>query len=89
MWGIIIITVVALVLSIILTTLYAKFNKNDKSSVYLSYLPGYNCGVCGFGSCEGMSEAMCRDTDNYKKCKPLRGDALERMEEFLKNDKAV
>lgn len=83
MIGILILTVTGLVMSTILVLLDNK-GKYTKSDEFLKYLPGYNCGACGFGSCQGMSEKMVEDIQNYKKCKPLRGEALEKMEEFLK-----
>lgn len=84
MLGILILTITGLIMSIILVLLD---NKDTRSDEFLKHLPGYNCGACGFGSCQGMSEKMVEDIDNYKKCKPLRGEALEKMEEFVKNYK--
>lgn len=72
-------TVIAFIFSIILTILYEKTHHTD----YIKYLPGYNCGACGYGSCKGMSEAMEKNIENYKKCKPLRGEALKKMEEMV------
>lgn len=87
MIGILIMTFVALLLSILLVFVDTfTSSKNQKSEEYLELLPGYNCGACGFGSCKGMSEAMCKNVLNYKKCKPLRGENLEKMEEFLNLD---
>ena len=79
MIGILIMTLLALILSIILVTIYGKTERED----YIKYLPGYNCGVCGFGSCKGMSEAMKQDIANYKKCKLLKGEALVKMEQMV------
>jgi len=80
MIGILIITGFALIASIILVI----FNKQEnKAEEYLKRLPGYNCGACGFGGCKGMSEAMLEDVNNYKKCRPLRGEALKEMEEYI------
>jgi len=50
-------------------------------------LPGYNCGACGFGSCDGMAKAMLENVDNYKKCKPLRGELLKEMETYIQKIK--
>lgn len=82
MKGIIISTSIAFILGIILYVL-DKFLNQKKKKDYLKYLPGYNCGACGYGSCAGMEKAMQEDVMNYKKCKPLRGDALERMKEYI------
>lgn len=80
MIGIFIITVFALIASIILVIFNKPENKADE---YLKRLPGYNCGACGFGGCKGMSEAMLEDVNNYKKCRPLRGEALKEMEDYI------
>lgn len=82
MLGIIIITVFAFLISIILVYLDSD-KKNTKKEEYLKRLPGYNCGACGYGSCEGMAEAMCKKVENYKKCKPLKGEKLKEMEEYI------
>ena len=82
MIGVLIATVIALILGIILVVLDNIF-KLKKKKDYLKYLPGYNCGACGFGSCAGMANAMDDNVENYKKCKPLRGDALKKMEEYI------
>ena len=82
MQGIIILTITGFVMGVILVSLNDLFKKN-KSDDFLKLLPGYNCSSCGFGSCKGMSEAMLKDIENYKKCRPLRGEALKKMEEFI------
>ena len=48
-------------------------------------LPGYNCGACGYGSCAGMAKEMLKNLEAYKKCRPLRGDKLAEMEDFIKH----
>ena len=58
-----------------------------KSEEYLKLLPGYNCGACGFGSCGGMAKKMCEDINNYKRCKPLKGEKLKEMQEYVNNAK--
>ena len=82
MLGILILTITGLIMSIILVLLDSKETKSDE---LLKYLPGYNCGACGYGSCNGMAEKMVENIENYKKCKPLRGEALKNMEEFVSN----
>ena len=79
MIGILIMTILALILGVFLVIIADKTEKPD----YLKYLPGYNCGVCGFGSCKGMSDAMEKDITCYKKCKLLKGEALEKMEQMV------
>lgn len=85
MIGILIMTVLALILSIILVLLDKKANKKSPVDIFLEYLPGYNCGTCGFAGCQGMAEALVNDKDAYKKCKLLKGEKLEELESYLNN----
>ena len=66
-----------------------EFNKsldNKKENNYINYLPGINCGGCGYGSCEGMCKAIEEDFENYKKCRVLRGEKLEKFLKECKKD---
>ncbi len=86
MIGIIILTVVALIISVILVILEDKLNKQDKEfDTIRKLLPGYNCGACGYGSCDGMAKAILDDKEAYKKCKPLHGENKEELEKYLRN----
>lgn len=88
--GIIIMTGIAFIASIILVNVEAFLNQKDElEEEFLKLLPGYNCGSCGFGSCSGMAKAMMENPENYKKCRPLRGDALKEMEAYLRQKKLV
>lgn len=79
MIGIIIITVTAFVFGIVLVLV----DKEDNDKELLEHLPGLNCGTCGFGSCQGMVDAIKENRENYLKCRPLRGQKKEEMEKFL------
>ena len=83
MIGILIVTLTALVLSIIIVFLDSKLSINNKEQNFIDLLPGYNCGACGFGSCSGMAKKMCENINNYKKCRPLKGDKLKKMEDYV------
>ena len=77
------------ILGIVLVSVEQKLSQKDKKEEqYVKMLPGYNCGACGFGSCDGMAKAMLENIDNYKKCKPLRGDALKEMEAYIEKLKS-
>ncbi len=82
MIGILIVTLLAFLLSLIIVVLDSKL-KNNKEEKFLELLPGYNCGACGFGSCSGMAKKMCEDINSYKKCKPLKGEKLKQMEDYV------
>lgn len=69
--------------------IFLEYFLSKKSSVgkekeYLEMLPGYNCGACGYGSCAGMAQAMLKDPEAYKKCKPMKKEMKEKIEEYLK-----
>ena len=87
MIGVLIITFTALILGIILVLTDLFINKKSSNEEeYLKRLPGYNCGACGYGSCAGMASEMCKNIEAYKNCRPLRGDKLKEMEDFLKEN---
>lgn len=88
MIGILIVTITALLLSVILVLTDLFINKKDNNEEeYLNRLPGYNCGACGYGSCSGMACEMLKNIEVYKKCRPLRGEKLKEMEEFIDKKK--
>ena len=83
--GIIIMTLIAFVLSICLVFLDAFLKKeDDKLEDIKSHLPGYNCGACGFGSCEGMAKAITENGESYLLCRPMKQDKKEELERYLK-----
>lgn len=84
MIGVLIITISAFIIGIILVVVDHSMNeKQNHKAQFLELLPGYNCGVCGFGGCQGMSEAMCENIENYKKCRLLKADKLEKMKQYI------
>lgn len=73
MKGILILTLVAFIISIIIVILDATLKKNDELIDEIEKrLPGYNCGGCGCGSCRGMATNILKDPNVYKRCRPLR-----------------
>lgn len=71
----------------ILIFLNGKLNgKEEQKEEILKRLPGYNCGACGFGSCAGMVEAILKNKEAYLKCKPMRKEKKEEMENYLKKN---
>jgi len=81
--GIIIFTLIGLILSTVIVLVDNHFNKENDE--ILNKLPGYNCGACGFGSCQGMQEAILNDKENYKKCKFIKEDAKEYFDNLWQN----
>ena len=89
MIGIFIITVTAFLLAIFIMFISEKFKDDSKDKEFLRLLPGYNCGVCGYGTCQGLAQAMNENPQFYQKCKPLRGEALSEMENYLKGNNLI
>lgn len=69
MIGVICFTIIACVLSTVITILNNYLFKNNKEDEILKMLPGYNCGACGFGSCSGMMHALMKDKNAINKCR--------------------
>ena len=70
MIGVICFTIITFVLSIVIVILNDYlFKRKTKKDKLLELLPGYNCGVCGFGSCSGMCEEIIKDKNAINKCK--------------------
>lgn len=84
--AVVILTSLALIMSILIVVTSSLFNKKkDKSEEILELLPGFNCGSCGHMGCADMARCILENKEEYKKCKPLRGEKLTKMEEYLKN----
>ena len=85
MIGVIYFTIITFVLSILIVFLnnYLFKTKNKKDKL-IELLPGYNCGACGFGSCEGMARELLKDKNALKKCRLIKNK--EEILEFLKNN---
>ena len=84
--GILVTTITALLLSIFLVTLDSFLKKEDnKIEEIKNQLPGYNCGSCGFGSCEGMAKAITENGMNYLACKPMKAEKKKEFELYLKS----
>ena len=80
MIGVICFTVITFVLSLVIVILNDHlFKRKTKKDKLLELLPGYNCGVCGFGSCSGMREELIKDKNVINKCRIIKN-----KEEILK-----
>ncbi len=84
MMGILIITTTAFLLALFIMFISERFKSENEEEQFVKLLPGYNCGVCGYGTCQGLAKEMIKNSIFYQKCKPLRGDALKKMETYLR-----
>lgn len=84
MIGILIITLIAFIISIIIVIIDDKLNIEPKLKKDIEKsLPGYNCGACGFGSCAGMSDKIIEYPLSYHSCRVLK-DKTELFKVFEK-----
>lgn len=83
MIGIIIITIIALLFSIILV--YLESFLDNEETVIAKLLPGYNCGACGYKGCQDLAFHILKDPLLYKRCRVLKGDNLIKMKEYIKS----
>lgn len=86
MIGILVLTSLAFTLSIIIVIISSSFKDDEKIHEIIKRLPGYNCGACGLSGCEDMAVHILKDKEFYKRCNPLKGEALRNMEEYVKNN---
>ena len=73
MIGVICFTIITFILSLVIVILNDHlFKRKTKKDKLLELLPGYNCGVCGFGSCSGMCEELIKDKNAINKCRLIK-----------------
>ncbi len=61
-----------------------RVEKDKTVEAINSFLPGLNCGSCGYAGCEPYAEALAAETDtDISKCKPGGESALNGMGEVL------
>lgn len=84
MIGIVIITVIAFLFSMILV--YLDVFLDNQEEVVVKLLPGYNCGACGYKGCQDLANHIVEEPLLYKKCRVLKGDNLIKMQEFIKKE---
>ncbi|MGI6324431.1 MAG: (Fe-S)-binding protein [Bacilli bacterium] len=85
MSGVIIITLLSFIFGLLLSITYYYLNKEDEQMKKIeAMLPGFNCNVCGFGSCKGMVKQALADISNLKKCRFLKPERLREIEEYIK-----
>lgn len=85
MIGIIILTLAALICSALLVfSDYYLNEKNNNVQKIIELLPGYNCGGCGFGTCERMANNLLEDENLIDKCRPMKKDEALELKEYIK-----
>ncbi|MDD4036315.1 MAG: (Fe-S)-binding protein [Bacilli bacterium] len=83
--GIVIITSIAFILSVIISIIHYFINKEDTHLKEIeALLPGFNCNACGFGVCKTMAEKALIDADNLVKCRFLKEDKITEIKRCIK-----
>ena len=74
-----------------LISLFSKLfyiNENEKVEEIYKMLPGYNCGACGYVSCEEMAKAILEGEVKYAKaCKVITDANAESLKAYCKTIK--
>ena len=70
--------IVAAVL-LVITDKFFGVKKDEKVEEIRSYLPGANCGACGFTGCDGYAEAVARGEALCSLCIPGGKDTAEKI----------
>ena len=87
---IVIVTSISFVLSLAIVFIDYKYNIiDDEQKEILELLPGYNCGMCGHKTCQGMKEAMVLNPLEFEKCRPMKPDQKAEMLAYLRKKKKV
>lgn len=88
MEGIIIVTGIAFVLSLLIVIFSEIFKTKISIQEQIEqFLPGLNCGACGFGSCFGMSKKIVDNINNLENCKIIKSESKEKIQKLIKNEK--
>lgn len=62
---------------------YLGIKADERITQLRSYLPGANCGACGFAGCDGYAEALAGGGVSTGLCTPGGKDAAEKIAELL------
>lgn len=78
-------TLIAFFISLVLSITNYFLNKEDvKMETILSYLPGYNCGGCGFKGCHDMAYNIVNKGADPHLCRKMSAVQYQKIEEYLK-----
>jgi len=74
-----------LVFGIFLAYFSKKFHveHDERIDKVRSGLPGYNCGACGYGSCDNYAKAVVEENVETNKCAPGGQDVAEKVAHIM------
>ncbi len=67
---------------------YFEVEDDNKLEEIELILPGYNCGACGYVSCDEMAKAILNgEVDSSRACKVITDDNARKLREYCKKIK--
>lgn len=86
--GIILLIAVILGLGLAIANKYFEIEEDDRQEQIEFILPSYNCGACGYVSCDAMAKAILDGkVDNAKACKVISDANANNLREYCKTIK--
>ena len=84
-WPVIIIGGLGLVLGVLLGFASKIFavKRDERIDKIREFLPGANCGGCGFAGCDGLAKAIIEDGAPINSCKVLNSEQLKKIAEIV------
>lgn len=89
--GVILILAIILGIGLAIANKYFEVEDDNRVEEIEAILPSYNCGACGYVSCEEMAKAiLAGEVCDCKACKVISEDNAQKLKEYcktIKNDK--
>lgn len=87
LYGVLVLLAIGLLLGFLLAFADAKLSvkEDERVETLTTLLPGYNCGSCGYPSCQEMATAILKgEVKQISQCRPSRPNQREAIKEYLK-----
>lgn len=86
--GVILAIGVTLGIGLAIANRYFEIEEDNRLEQIEFILPSYNCGACGYVSCEEMAKAILEgEVDDSHACKVISEDNAESLKDFCKKIK--
>lgn len=86
--GVILLISVILGLGLAIANRYFEVEEDDRQEKIEFILPSYNCGACGYVSCDAMAKAILDgEVDDAKACKVITDVNAKSLREYCKTIK--
>ena len=80
--------IIGIVLAALLyvASIYFNVEENENVSKVREFLPGLNCGACGFPGCDGYATAIAENGAALNKCTPGGAKVKEKLENLMNGE---